>query len=109
MAMPLADRLNRRAIESLAGRRKELDRLRAFALGKKPLAMYVHGIPGVGKTHLLNALEATIIEENVSVARVDARWCEPSAAALCRAISKEIGAPETDDAATVADRLSHAA
>jgi len=32
--MPLGDRLERRALEALASRRAELDRLQAFALGE---------------------------------------------------------------------------
>ena len=80
--MPLGDRLERRAIEALAGRRAELERLAAFALGAEPLVMHVQGIPGVGKTYLLNALTASIGGKGVFNVRIDARWCEPSPAAL---------------------------
>src|SRR5215470_16201920 len=103
--MSLADRLERRAVEALAGRRTELERLEVFALGDEPLVMHVHGIPGIGKTHLLNALAATIGRQGVFVLRLDARWCEPCAAGLCRAICKEIGASELEDAAAVATIL----
>src|SRR5262249_26241324 len=41
--------------------------------------------------------------------RIDARWCEPCAAGLCRAICKEIGASESEDAAAVATILSESA
>src|SRR6202008_899051 len=88
--MPLGDRLERRAVEALAGRRAELERLEVFALGDEPLVMHIQGIPGIGKTHLLNALTASIGGKGVFVGRLDARWCEPSPAALCRAICKEI-------------------
>ncbi len=104
--MPLRDRLEQRAAGVLAGRRAELDRLETFALGDEPLVMHVHGIPGIGKTQLLNALAASIAGKGVSVVRVDARWCEPSAAALCRAISREMGDEESEDPAVVANRLS---
>jgi hypothetical protein len=53
--MPLGDRLERRAVEAPAGRRAELKRLEVFALGDEPLLMHIQGIPGIGKTHLLNA------------------------------------------------------
>jgi hypothetical protein len=107
--MPLRDRWERQAVEALAGRRSELERLEVFALGDEPLVMHLQGIPGVGKTQLLNALAASISRKGVFAVRIDARWCEPSPAALCRAISKEIGAPESEDAAVAATGLSDGA
>src|SRR5215470_9909614 len=107
--MPLGDRLERRAIEALAGRRAELERLEVFALGDEPLVMHIQGIPGIGKTHLLSALAATIGGRGVFVVRMNARWCEPSPAALCRAICREIGASESEDSAVVATSLSDGA
>src|SRR5215468_7605895 len=104
--MSLADRLERRAVETLAGRHAELERLESFALGPEPLVMHIQGIPGIGKTHLLNGLAASIGGRGVFVVRVDARWCEPSPAALCRAILREIGASESEDPAVVAAGLS---
>jgi hypothetical protein len=104
--MSLGDRFERRAVEALAGRRAELERLEVFASGDEPLVMHIQGIPGIGKTHLLNALTASIGEKGVSVVNMDARWCEPSAAGLCRAISKEIGASESEDPTVVAAGLS---
>jgi hypothetical protein len=104
--MSLGDRLERRAVEALADRRAELERLEVFALGDEPLVIHIHGIPGVGKTHLLNALAVSVGRRGVSVVRIDARWCEPSPAAFCRAISREIGASESEDSAVVAASLS---
>jgi hypothetical protein len=98
--------LKRRAVETLAGRRVELERLKAFVLGDERLVMHIQGIPGVGKTHLLNAFAASIGEKGVRVVRIDAVWCEPSPAALYRAIAKEIGAPESEDSDVVAASLS---
>jgi hypothetical protein len=107
--MPPGNRLERRAVEALAGRQTELERLEVFALAEEPLVMHIQGIPGIGKTHLLNALAASIGGKGVSVVRTDARWCEPSPAALCRAICREIGASESEDPAAVAARLSDGA
>src|SRR5215470_19762534 len=104
--MALGDRLDRRAVEALAGRRAQLERLELFAFGEEPLVMHIQGIPGIGKTHLLNALAASIGGKGVFVVRVDARWCEPSPAALSRAICREIGASESENSAVVAASLS---
>src|SRR5262252_3985867 len=107
--MPLGDRLERRAVEALAGRGSELERLEVFALGDEPLVLHTQGIPGVGKTHLLNALAASIGGRGVFVVRIDARWCEPSPAALCRAICRELSVSESEDSAVVSTRLSNGA
>ena len=107
--MPLGDRLERRAVEALAGRHAELERLEVFAFGDEPLVMHIQGIPGIGKTDLLHALAASVGGKGVFVVRIDARWCEPSPAALCRAICREIGASESEDSAVVVSSLSDAA
>lgn len=98
--------MERRAVEALAGRRAELERLEAFALGDEPLVMHVQGIPGIGKTHLLNVLAASIGGRGVFVVCMDARWCEPSPAAFCREICREINASESEDPAVAATGLS---
>src|SRR3954470_8049185 len=107
--MPVGNRLERRAVEALVGRRAELERLEVFALGDEPLVMHIQGIPGIGKTHLLHALSARISGKGVFVVRVDGRWCEPSAAAFSRAICREIGIAESEDSEVVANSLSDAA
>src|SRR5215468_5337082 len=107
--MALGDRLERRAVETLAGRRAELERLEAFALGNEPLVMHIQGIPGIGKTHLLNTLGASIGGKGVFVVRMDARWCEPSPAALARALCREIDVSESEDYEVVATSLSNGA
>src|ERR1044071_794958 len=108
-AMLLGDRLERRAVEALVGRRAELERLEVFALGDEPLVMHIQGIPGIGKTHLLNALGASVGGKGVFVVRIDARLCEPSPNALCRAMCGEIGASESEDSAVVGRSLSESA
>jgi hypothetical protein len=104
--MTPGDKFERLALEALAGRRAELERLEVFTLGDEPLVMHIQGIPGIGKTHLLNAFAEGIGGKGVQVVRIDARWCEPSPSALCRAISKEIDASVSEDSAAVAKSLS---
>ena len=104
--MSVERRLQPSAVKALAGRGAELDRVETFALGDEARVLHIHGIPGVGKTHLLNAVAATIAPKGVLVVRIDGRWCEPSPAAFCRAISRELGIPESEDPAVVANNLS---
>ena len=98
--------MKRRAVEALPGRSAELQRLEIFALGDEPLAMHIQGIPGIGKTHLLDALASSLGGKGVFIVRIDARWCEPSPAGLSRAICKAIGVSESEDFAVVAKSLS---
>jgi len=42
--MHLGDKLERRALEALAGRGAELEHLQAFALGDEPLVMHIQDI-----------------------------------------------------------------
>ena len=69
--------------------------------------MHIQGIPGIGKTYLLNALAASLSRKNVSVVQIDARWCEPSPAGLSRAITKGSGSSESDEPAVAANSLSN--
>ena len=92
----------------LAGRSAEFARLEAFASGSERSVLHLHGIPGIGKTLLINALSETIAASGVRVVRIDARWCEPSPPALCRAISSKLALPETAEPASVAAVLSAA-
>jgi hypothetical protein len=102
-------RFERRAVESLAGRRAELEYLEGFALGDETVVLHIHGIPGVGKTHLLNALAARIRGTGALVIWIDGGWCEPSPAGFCRAVCKAITDSESDDPAFAAASLSNAA
>ena len=84
----LGDRLQRRARETFVGREVELARLLAFASGAEdqtPLALHLHGLPGMGKTALLHALAARLREEapDVAIVMVDAGEVEPSPAGFC--------------------------
>ena len=58
--MPLGDRLERRAVEALAGRRAELERLETLALGDEPLVTHIQGIPG-GRTSPINEIAFDLV------------------------------------------------
>ncbi|MGV3519319.1 winged helix-turn-helix domain-containing protein [Luteitalea sp.] len=107
----LADLLERRAVEGLWGRARELARLESFVRGGEPLVLWVHGIAGVGKTKLIDALAARAQRsaDGAGIVRVEARVCEPSAASLCRAIGRAMGSEEAGEPAEVASRLSASA
>ena len=62
-------------MKALPGRNAELERLEALALGDEPLVMHIQGIPGIGKTHLLNALAASIGGKGVFVVLIVIEFC----------------------------------
>lgn len=82
------------------GREAELARLIAFATGDGPLALHLHGLPGIGKTQLLHALAERLRDEapDVAVVAVDAGEVEPSPAGLRAWL-----APDGKDANAAAD------
>jgi hypothetical protein len=81
----LGDRLQQRARETLVGREAELARLGEFACGGGPLALHLHGLPGIGKTQLLHALADRLRDDapDVAIVAVDAGEVEPSPGGLC--------------------------
>jgi hypothetical protein len=101
----LGDRLQRRARETLVGRDAELARLVGFATGDGPLALHLHGLPGIGKTQLLRALAERLHDAapDVAVVAFDAGEVEPSPAGLCAWL-----APGTTDAADAARAVTAA-
>src|SRR3569833_2139231 len=108
--MSLHDRQEARAPKNrtvdLAGRGAELARLQSFVSGSERSVLHLHGIPGIGKTLLLDSLSGAIASEGVRVVRIDARWCEPSPVAFCGAISRKLGIAETEDVDAVLAALS---
>jgi len=84
--------LQRRARETLVGREAELDRLVVFAagaIGEGPLVLHLHGLPGIGKTALLQALPERLRQEapHVAIVTLDAGEIEPSPAGLSARLS----------------------
>ena len=87
------------------GREVELARLVGFATGDGPLALHLHGLPGIGKTQLLHALAERLRDEapDVAVVAIDAGEVEPSPAGLCACL-----APGGTDPAEAARAVSAA-
>ena len=77
------------------GRETELARLVAFATGERPLALHLHGLPGIGKTQLLRALDERLRDEapEVVTITVDAGEVEPSPEGLCASLAPETAIP----------------
>lgn len=81
------------------GRETELAQLVGFASGEGPLALHLHGLPGIGKTQLLQALAERLRDEapDVAIVAVDAGEVEPSPAGLTAWLAP--GASDPTDAA----------
>jgi hypothetical protein len=90
----LGDRLQRRERETLVGRETELAQLVAFATGDGPLALHLHGLPGIGKTRLLHALTDRLRGEapDLAVVALEGAEIEPSPPGLCAWLVASAGA-----------------
>jgi hypothetical protein len=64
--------------KDLLGRNRELTALEAGLSGTLPRVVHVHGIPGVGKSHLLATAAARAETGGATVFRVDCRSAEPT-------------------------------
>ncbi|REE97846.1 AAA family ATPase [Thermomonospora umbrina] len=80
----IADRLRAARRRRFIGRTAELESFRAALTAQEPpfAVMFVHGVGGVGKTALLDALAEVAEEVGAVPARLDARTVDPSPAAL---------------------------
>jgi hypothetical protein len=74
----VGDVLIRRATETFVGRRKELAVLLEAVEQDGPLVVHVHGIPGIGKSSLLEVCAERARERGATVVRLDCRAMEPT-------------------------------
>lgn len=95
--------IQRRVTTGLVGREQELDALLAAADPASPTSVvHLHGIPGIGKSHLLAAFAGQLDETATAVA-LDCRTIEPTERGLIGALATAGAVPHTDD---VADLLA---
>lgn len=74
----LQDRIDRRVPEAVVGRDRELQALLACVEPAGPVVSFVHGIPGIGKSALLQAFAVRAREALAHVIAIDGRSVEPS-------------------------------
>ncbi len=72
------DRIDRRVPGAVLGRDAELESLLACLEPEGPVVTFVHGIPGIGKSALLEAFAVRAREAGARVVAVDGRSVEPS-------------------------------
>lgn len=92
----LADRLERSVVASAVGRSRELARLDALWNDSEPVVLFVHGLPGIGKTTLLKSWAARSRATGGTIAFVDGREVDPTPAGFSRAIAESLGLKEGD-------------
>lgn len=72
------DLVDKRVVDAVVGRDRELSLLRECLRPTGPVVCFVHGIPGIGKTALLEGFTARARADGLVVLPVDGRWVEPS-------------------------------
>jgi AAA ATPase domain len=95
----IADVLRRERRSALAGRELELSLLAQIATPRGPLVAYVHGSAGIGKTSLLAALTAELVDKGIQIVRIRTQDIAPCRDELVEALGKELGSdsPAFDD------------
>jgi hypothetical protein len=87
----IQDLLDRQTGKSFAGRREELALLLATLAADGPVAIFVHGIAGIGKSRLLDAFAQRARREGATVIRLDCRAVEPTESGLLAELAAAIG------------------
>jgi len=93
MMQKLGDIVSERALAAFAGRAREVEAL--FQLFEKggPLALYVHGVAGIGKSSLLEVFAARVRSTGGRVVRIDCRTVEPTVHGFLTELSDALGEP----------------
>jgi Transcriptional regulatory protein, C terminal len=102
----VGDLLERQSAGNFVGRENELIRLEQLLAGHGPLAFHVYGIPGIGKSRLLNAFARVARARGATVLLLDCRRIEPTEAGLLSELGLSLGGPRIVSPEEIATRLS---
>lgn len=95
----------RRTATGLVGRNSELAALRSLLSADSAVSVvHLHGIPGIGKSHLLSALADEVT--GVRVLRLDCRTIEPTEPGFTEALAAVAGLPAMAQTAQLISLLS---
>jgi Transcriptional regulatory protein, C terminal/AAA ATPase domain len=93
MMQKLGDIVSERALAAFAGRAREVETLLQLFEKGGPLALYVHGVAGIGKSSLLEVFAARVRSRGGRVVRIDCRTVEPTVHGFLTELSDALGEP----------------
>jgi len=93
MMKKLGDIVSERALAAFAGRAREVAALLQLFEQGGPLALYVHGVAGIGKSSLLEVFAARVRATGGRVVRIDCRTVEPTVQGFLTELSDALGEP----------------
>ena len=93
MMQKLGDIVSERALAAFAGRAREVEALLQLFEQGGPLALYVHGVAGIGKSSLLEVFAARVRATGGRVVRIDCRTVEPTVQGFLTELSDALGEP----------------
>lgn len=92
MRKTIAEHARDATATGFVGRRRELEMLHATIAGDQTFVVYVHGVPGIGKSSLMSRFAAEVREAGANAVTIDGRSIEPTDRGLLDAIASELGA-----------------
>jgi hypothetical protein len=98
MARRIGQLLGERARQTIVGRNNEMALLSRLRGEERPLVIHVSGIPGIGKSTLVEAF-ADAAAEHASVTTIDCRGVEPTPRGFVAHLAQRLAVSATDAAA----------